>query len=393
MPRSVKPSVWIEKRRAASGYTTYRVRREKDGRRLPDIMCGPDRAHAQRVQAREQERLWGRRLRLRAAEDMAFADWVTLDLRNREHKMAATTQRHTRRAYDLLAEHLGPGARLGAVDREEIREFVPWLLQYDYTRAGGRAYKSERAFGVNGALIYLRALKAGLRRALKDGKLEEDPFFGVELPAEVFVANPPEDDELAAIWTKLSPQARRALTVFLGLGLRRSELLSCTPRSISEIERPGEDGKPRLVRYLKAQKAKTRRGTVEFKVIAIPDDVWAAMQPVPKDPNAPLFSYYPSSLSSIVSKAARAAGLTDRFRLHDMRHRWASRLMRKVKNRFAVKQAGGWTTDAAMSRYQHEAAEFADVTLQQGAVAPPALPQNAARGRRGKRGSPSEPSR
>ncbi len=372
MGRSAGFSVYIDPFTTKRGFKTYRVRREFRGRELPPIPCGADHALAKRLRDDWRAKLRRRKLRLRAIEDMGLAEWAEADIKNRSGKMAATTQRHSRRAYDLLVEFLGAEAALGDVDRDTIRDFIAWLATYEI--------RDGKVFHANGARIYLRSLKAGLRRALKDGRLEEDPFFGAELPAEISVAHPPSDDELEKLWRELSEDSRRAVTVYLGLGLRRSELLTIDRTSILPPAEKG--GAPRL----RVRKAKTRRGAVEFKVLAIPPDVWAAMQPIPDD--GPMFRFYPTTLSAIIRKARKKAGL-ERIRLHDMRHRWATKLMSRTGNKYAVMQVGGWTSEAAMSRYQHETAEYADVTLQLGAVAPPALPRIRPGKGRGKSDSPS----
>jgi hypothetical protein len=58
-------------------------------------------------------------------------------------------------------------------------------------------------------------------------------------------------------------------------------------------------------------------------------------------------------LSSHLQRARGRAGL-GRIRLHDFRHRWGSELMTRARDEYAVMQAGGWTTRAAVARYQHE---------------------------------------
>lgn len=358
MARSAGFSVYIQTHRTKRGHTTYRVRREHRGRELPAISCGTDAALARRVRDEWRVKMQRRRTGVRAVEDMSLTEWIAQDTANRARKMAPSTQRQATRAYGLLAEFLGPEAALADVDRDAIRDFISWLEGYEF--APGRRMVP------NAIRIYLRALKAGLRRAMKDDRLDSDPFFGAELPAEESVAHPPSDAELAAIWTHLSHEARRAITVYLGLGLRRSELLGIDRDCILPAVTPGG------ARRLRVRKAKTRRGVVEYKIMAIPPQVWEAMQPIPE--RGPLFKVYPTTLSSSLRRAVKAAGLK-RIRLHDLRHRWATRLMSATRNKYAVMQVGGWSSEAAMGRYQHETAEYVDVTLQLESVFPPIQPR------------------
>lgn len=365
MGRSKGFSVYIEPHRTRRGFKTYRVRREFRGRELPAIPCGADQALAKELRDSWRTKLRRRKLRLRSVEEIGLAEWAESDLKNRSGKMAATTQRHTRRVYDLLLEFMGPDAALGDVDRDAIRDFIAWLESYKI-RGGG-------VFHANASRIYLRSLKAGLRRAMKDGRLEEDPFFGAEMPAEISVANPPSDAEIKAFWKHLPYTGQRAITVYLGTGLRRSELLGIAKKSILK---PTRRGGPRLLRV---QKAKTRRGAVEWKIMAIQPAVWAALQPIPDE--GPIFKLYPSTLSSWLRKARKAAGL-ERIRLHDLRHRWATDFMSKIRDKWALKQVGGWTSDGAVGRYQHETAERAETTLDVKNAAPPLSLPRTKRGRR-----------
>jgi hypothetical protein len=64
--------------------------------------------------------------------------------------------------------------------------------------------------------------------------------------------------------------------------------------------------------------------------------------------------------------------------------------MSAVKDEYSLMQAGGWTSRAAVSRYQHKTEERRRANLQVGgkiAIPPPALPQDAGESDGGENGS------
>jgi integrase len=384
MGRSVKPSVYIQTRRGRTGYKTYRVRREVGGRELPSIACGPDKALAERVRDEWKSKLWHRRLRVPAPTDaLTVAQFVELDRARREVRFAPSTLEIERRALDYFVEYFGAGP-LSSVGRESVHGFEVWLRGQKWQRTPGG---TARARSTNGILIYLRALKAALRRAVKEGYLDADPFFGYEMPPEEDVANPPTRDGVRAMWEHLSPLARCALAVDLALGLRRGEILRISRAS---LQPPARDRAHWLVTV---QKSKTRRGKVEHKTMALPAVALAALETLqPWPATGPLLRVHPSTLSHAIADAARAAGL-GRVRLHDLRHRWATELMQRCKDEYALMDVGGWTTRAAVKRYQHPTPARRDVTLQVEVDLPPALPTDAGEGKAGKRESSTKKGR
>ncbi len=383
MARSRKPSVWIEKRRSSTGYVTYRVRREKDGRRLPDIACGPDRARAVRVRDEQRSQLWNRRLRIK--EDLGQAPTVSQfaarDREERSRRVAGKTVYNDQRALRLLQESAGDVA-LDEIDRQALEDLVAFLERREF-RQGAKG--SPRRHQVNGIRIVLRALKAALRRAMKADPplLERDPFFGFEMPPEEEVAHPPTKEEIDAAWDEIPPEGQCALTVIDTCGLRRGEVFRICPESLTP---PEHAGKPWVLRV---QKTKTRRGRVEFKTMALHPAALAALQRMkPWAAGKPIFKMYPSTLSSWVRKARLKAGLP-RIRLHDFRHRWATRLAQVAQDDSAVMQAGGWTSKAAFAKYQHPTEQRRDVTLKQTPELPPILPPNEGGRKARKRGGHS----
>lgn len=367
--RSRLPSVWVERKKSTTGVWTYRVRSEKDGQRLPDIVCGPNKEHALRVRDRERDLLWGNRLNIQGSgEDLRFVAFMNRDLARRETRQAPETVRNDRRAMSMFFDYFGDGPVRG-IDRPVIAGFEAWLRQQTWRRRDGG---KERPYHVNGIRIVLRALKAALRRGFKDGHLDRDPFFGYDLPPEEPVANPPTREAARALWKALPFLGRCAVAVELGLGLRRGELARLSQESLT----PPERGRAHWL--MTVQKSKTRRGRMETKTMAVPEvamKALLAMRPWPAD-GRPIFNVHRTYLSQMISRAARKAGL-GRVRLHDLRHRWATELMAACRDEYALMQVGGWTSRAAVARYQHTTPQRRDVTLKISGPLPPLLPPNA----------------
>lgn len=342
MGRSKGFSVYVETHRTKRGFTTFRVRREYRGGELPSIPCGTDRALAREVADTWRAKFQRRRARLPSREDLPLKEWVEIDKARRAPNVAESTRRNDAKAYELLGAFLGPEAQLADADRDAIKDFIPWILALKLNKAG-------RTYQANGALVYLRALKANLRRALKDGKITEDPFFGVELPAEQDVANPPSDDAIAKMWGLIPPESQKIISLKGATGLRRSEVLSVFPESFIKPSSPDEPW------ILRVRKAKTRRGKIEFKEVAVPAEIMARLLPLPER-GAPMFKTSERLLQSHLQKAREKAGV-GRIRLHDFRHRWATEFMESERDPYSLMESGGWSTLAATKRYQHRTPE------------------------------------
>lgn len=383
MSRSSRPTVWIEPRPPKRG--PYRIRAELNGRRLPDLPAGMSAAHARQMRVKREEELWAGQLDIASADKRSR----TLERFAAEHLsgMRATlkadnTVRIAERALELLQDFAGPGFPLRAFDRAMAQRCVAWFVGRKYRRKGDRAV--ERTATVNGARVLLRTLRTAFRTALKDEKIDKDPFFGVELPPEIEVAHPPTPEEVSAMWPFIPWVSRRAIAAGAFMGFRRGEILQLHgPRSRSEsrLIPPAAEGEPWIARV---RKTKTRRGKVEYKEVAVPPEALACMAPIPDD--GPLFPQTYRVLQSHLQKARERAGL-GRIRLHDFRHRWATEFMDAVKNKYALRDAGGWTTDATLGRYQHQTEERRRANLLVGPkipIPPPQLPQDRGEQRGGK---------
>lgn len=372
MAISQKPYVYIQTTVTKDGRKKHRVRAEHKGRRLPSIPCGPDHAKAKMVRARLEDKLWNRRLRLKGDSAMTVPEFAAEDLARRRGKFADSTVDVEQRALGFFGQSYT--GRLCNVEKVDVEAFEKWLRVTPYRR--GKKGADRLRQGNNGIQVMMRSLKAALRRAMKEGLIDTDPFFGYVMPPSEDVANPPSDDSIAKIWEHLPLRTQRVLLLKGATGMRRSEVLSVERANFRPPETP-ED--PWMVRV---QKAKTRRGKVEFKEVAVPTETMNRLLPLPE--TGRLFKMHPSTLNHDFQKAVAAAGL-ERTRPHDLRHRWATEFMDLIGDKYALRESGGWASDGAMSRYQHSTRKrrVANATAGAKIAFPPhALPTDAGNARR-----------
>lgn len=135
MAHSTNPSVWIERRKTATRYTTFHVRFERDGVRFPMLACGPARPIAVKVRDTLKSLLWERD----ATVELLLTEW-------RETKIDAATFAADLRAYVLEraapARHLSPqaaGRTVGELVDEYLRD--------------SRKYKAPRAVEIDVAAL------------------------------------------------------------------------------------------------------------------------------------------------------------------------------------------------------------------------------------------------
>lgn len=383
MAYSIKPTVWIEPKPPKPG--PYRVRAEVDGRRLPDIACGTNARHAKEKRAEVEAALWKRRLGIVDGRKTvgAFLEEYLADRAMLVRKREITPRTHALDARAIAVFHQLMGdPPLAAVDRALIQDYERRLSAATWTRKpGGRA----RPYHQNAIRHLLKPLRTAFRKAYHDEQLVRDPFAGFKMPPELEVANPPTEEQVGRLWDELPMIGRRAMTLYALCGLRRSELHSLERPGCLIPPAPALPGAAPGSWILRVRKAKTRRAKVEYKEMALQPAALAAIQEAPE--TGKVIPTGPRRLQFLLQRARQRAGL-GRIRWHDLRHLWATLLMSRNKDEYALMQVGGWASRAAVARYQHRTDERRDVTLQ----LPPVLPQDT-KGRGTARGdSPSETS-
>lgn len=261
MARSHKPSVWIEKRKAGSGFVTWRVVFERDERRFPILTCGPEKEFACRIRDTLRLKLYEREARLERliAEFVAgtitnkvFADDVLAYLSSEKapDRHAAADAPATRTVGDLhdaylkesrrdkaprsveideaalgrLAVHFGRDLPLEQLVPARIREFADGMK--------GRRGRKEDAelveLGKTSVAMYLFAVRAATNRAREVYEwITHDPFKKVEIYRVGSKGRFIHDDEFHKVQplAELKIRAGRSLWEFLDV-LRRQGLRS-----------------------------------------------------------------------------------------------------------------------------------------------------------------------
>jgi integrase len=212
--RSVKPSVWIERRKNATGFVTYRVRAEKDGQRLPDIVCGSNKDYAVEVRDRRRNELWGTKLSISSAKTMrTLGELVTEYLRESKRDKAPRSHEIDQAALGRMLTYFGTERDLETIQTDSIRAFQRQLVSL----RGEPLSKTSEA-------IYLFAIRAAFNRARKSYKwIDHDPFDGIEIYRVGSKGRYIHDDEFAQIRPLAEAVVRRERSLWEILDIMRHQ--------------------------------------------------------------------------------------------------------------------------------------------------------------------------
>lgn len=354
MTRSVKPSVWIEKRKAASGYVTYRVRSELNGKRLPDIVCGPNKAHATEVRDRVRTDLWSGRLGIfKKPAAMPLGQFVeeVLDYA-RAHKAASTVKNFEEPALRSLVAYFGADRDVASFEREDLEE---WKLA-----------QLDSGLGPQTVGMRIRSVKSALSHGVRLKMLQTNPAAGVISPKTEVAGRVLVGSEIQQLLDRLPSITSRAVWFDLNTGLRLAELLASDWRFVAwqgvpagapwPMQVVGKGGRTRLVHLHAAAQA----------VVGAPQE---------SGPLLPRVTRHMIHSHLVVATRALALG---RVRFHDLRHTWATEYMRRTGDLPGLMLEGGWSTLEAVKVYQHlsRGRAGAGAAVDYG-VSPPILPPNA----------------
>lgn len=180
---------------------------------------------------------------------------------------------------------------------------------------------------VNGANIRYRAIKAFFEWCVTRGHMDRNPAKMIEIfpDEEVGRALSPEEVHLAITkGCESNPELRDIITVFLGTGFRLSACLFLMREQVTEYG-------IKLGRRTRAG-AKSRSKTKKEFYVPINPKILPILTKVASGRIFPTWSDK-SSLENAWSRAKKRCGITERARIHDLRHTAASWLL----------QYGGWT--------------------------------------------------
>ena len=356
------PSSYVESRRAKDGSKRYRavVQWSAGGRRRKTR--GPWCPYQKKASEQSRKMLaeaYDLSLDVGQLPQSTWAGLTAAFLASRERRREPRTIYNAKRALDIFGQALRePPPR--AITINSLRAFEDWFLKHEYKRGPkGR----PRRYGVNHLLIHLRALKAAFRWARRERMMKVDPFDGFEMPAAVDVRRYMTGAELLRLLAALPPVSRCAAVFVLQTGFRIGEVM----RADWSGMQPPDAKAGRSSWVLTVERSKVRRAErsskITTKTLAVDPLALAAMG----EPRAAgkVFPVRKELLECHLRKAA--AGLEiGRVRWHDLRHTWATDLMSKVKDIYALMAVGGWSSQSAVAIYQHPTAARRDSTLQLG---------------------------
>lgn len=268
---------------------------------------------------------------------MTYAEWYTMYLQLYKRSIRPKT----RESYDRLHQLIAP--TLGVMDLQQISpDDVQAALLAVEDRAGSR--QAQLAY----ALIH-----AVLRRACRSRRLPYNPADAVDRPEH-------EPQQGRAIsnddWRILQPiiDDDLAFALMARAGLRRGELLGLRwadvdlPLGVIHVRRQ----LVRVDRQLKELPTKSAAGTrdvpIEPRLMAIIRRCYRLA------PNHRVIPCAPETLARRWRRAQLAAGIKQPFRLHDLRHTYATNmLLAGCKPRILQYMIGHSSLDLTMATYAH----------------------------------------
>ncbi len=406
MPRSRKPSVWVEDRRAASGYTTYRVLAERDGERLPGLNCGPNRKLAATAKVKLELMLWEREavlerliaeLRARKISRETFAadllgylsaeaaparhrsaaDSVTLGQWSqeyltvcREQNRPSTVREFDERAVNGFVAFAGAELLLGAVDQDLVRRWKQHLQD----RGGLDRKKKPMPLGPTTVRMRLAHAGAGFSWARRREWISRNPFDAVEKPRAKKHDRVLTGDELRTIDAEiLPPEDRGWFTTLLWTGLRREELVGLSRPQVLQSNVPGELWRLKFT----AEQTKNKKA----KVVELHPHAQAAVaDAMAKARGARLFDGL--SLSRIQHWFERISAHLGRVTPHTLKHTFCTRFMEATGDMDSLMLLTGNSRRSLELHYLHLSRPRSKVILALDfGFSPPALPQNASAAR------------
>lgn len=401
MARSTKPSVWIDDRKAASGYTTYRVLFERDGERLPGLNCGPSRALAAKVKARLEIKLWERETiverllaelrkdeiaRIRFAEDLlkyltaeevptrhlSTSDTVTLEQWQtaylavcREQNRPSTVKEFDERAVNGFVDYAGAAMLLRSVDQDLVRRWKDHLQ----ARGGMDRKKKPMPLGPTTTRMRLAHASAGFAWARKRGWIAVNPFDSVEKPKAKKHDRVLTADELARIYSEILPTEHQPwFTTLLWTGLRREELVSLTRPQVLRSRTPDELWRLKFA----AEQTKNKKA----KLVELHPHAQAAVAAAMEtSSSAQVFEKL--TLSKLQHWFEKISAKLGRVTPHTLKHTFCTRFMETTGDLDSLVLLTGNSRRSLELHYLHLSRPRSRVVLSLDfGYVPPALPQN-----------------
>lgn len=279
---------------------------------------------------------------------MTYAEWYSRYLRLYKQKISEKTRESYTRLHALAAPIIG---------EKELEAITPDDIQAALIAA-------EETAGSRQAQLAYTLLHAVFRRAVRSGHIRQSPVEAVDKPAH-------EGKQGRAIegadWQRLAPiisgDVAFALACFAGL--RRGEVLG--------LRRGDIDLEAGLIRV------ERQRVRVKGQLVTAPPKSSAGVRIVPISPElapilckavrnllpaAYLVPISPETLGRRWSTAQKAAGIKTPYRIHDLRHTYATRLVLEGINLRVLQYVIGHADyQLTVSTYTHIGATAAKIEL------------------------------
>ena len=267
---------------------------------------------------------------------MTYDEWFTIYLDLYKRRIAAKT----RESYTRLHQLLTPLHRL------QLDQLTPDDVQ-------SALIGVELDAGSRQAQLAYTLLHGVLRRAVRSKHLTANPVDAVDKPEHQSAEGRAISE---AEWQQLQPelQADIGLALLAYAGLRRGEALG--------LKRGDIDQASGLI-HIKRQRIRVNgqlttappKSAAAVRDVPIEPELDAALRRLPLMlPNTLLVSCSPETLARRWRRAQERAGITQPYRLHDLRHTYATRMVRAGINvRVLQYMVGHATLDLTMRTYTH----------------------------------------
>lgn len=267
---------------------------------------------------------------------MTYDEWYGQFISLYKRKLAAKTRESYARLHQLLTPLHGV----------ELADLQPDDLQ-------AALIGVELAAGSRQAQLAYTLLHGCLRRAVRSRHLQYNPADAIDKPEHEAAAGRAIDE---ADWQQLQPELQLdvafALMAYAGLrrgevlGLRRADVDLAAGQIKVRRQRLRVDG------HLQMQPPKSRAAVRDVPILP---ELAAALRRLPlMHPNALLVSCSPETLARRWRRAQERAGIRQPYRLHDLRHTYATRLVLAGCNlRVLQYMVGHSTLELTTQTYTH----------------------------------------
>lgn len=267
---------------------------------------------------------------------MTYAEWFDQYMTLYKRKLADKTRESYRRLHQLLAPIHGA----------QLRDLAPDQLQRALIGV-------EDAAGSRQAQLAFTLLHGCLRRAVRSRHLEHNPLDALDKPEHDAAKGRAISD---AEWEQLQPEISGdiALSLLAYAGLRRGEALALRRGDVDLAAGLLHVRRQRL-RVGGALRTVPPKSAAAVRDVPIEADLAAVVRQLPLMlPNALLVPCSPETLARRWQRAQLRAGIAQPYRLHDLRHTYATRQVRAgVSVRVVQYMVGHSTLDLTMQTYTH----------------------------------------